>query len=451
MTDTTMPTHHLTSGSLLARNSTINIAGQAIPLLSGLVSIPLIIAGLGVERFGVLTLTWIVIGYFGIFDLGLGRALTKLAADRIGSHREADIPQTARTALSLMTALGIAAALIIIPASPWLVTTLFRLDGSIRQESLHCFYLLACSLPLVTSTTGLIGLLQAYQKFGLINSIRIPMGVFNFLGPLLVLPFLNSLVAVVGILVAGRLVAWLVYLKVTMACVPGLLGRPWIKRTLVKPLFSFGGWLTVSNIIGPLLLYADRFLIASLLSVAAVAYYTTPYEVVTKLIIIPAAVVGVLFPAFSTAFSADGSRALFLYRQSIKYVSAIMIPAALLIIIFARQGLTFWLGQEFAEQSYRVAQILTAGCLINGYGLISQSFVQAAGRPDLTAKLHLLELPAYASYLWALTTGYGINGAATAWFIRVTISALVLAVLARLVTVRAPQPADVPGPAGSNP
>lgn len=437
MTNATVQTHPLTAGSVLTRNSTINMAGHAIPLLAGLVSIPIIIGELGVERFGVLTLTWIVIGYFGIFDLGLGRALTKLAADRLGDHRETDIPEVAWTALLLMTGLGVIAALIIFLISPWLVTTILNLRGSLQQETLYSFYLLAGSIPLVISTTGLIGLLQAYQKFGRINSIRIPMGVFSFLSPLLVFPFTNSLVAIVGVLVIGRIIAWIIYFNVNIKTIPGLLEKTRINRAMIKPLLGFGGWMTVSNIVGPLLLYADRFLIASLLSAAAVAYYTTPYEVVTKLIIIPASVVGVLFPAFSTAFAGNGARAIFLYKQSVKYVSAIMIPVALAIIVFSKPGLTLWLGQEFAEHSYRVAQILTAGCLINGYGLISQSLVQASGRPDLTAKLHLMELPAYAAYLWFLTTSYGITGAATAWFIRVTISALILAILASLATRKA--------------
>ena len=434
MTITTTKFHPLTSGSLLAKNSIINIAGQVIPLLAGLISIPIIIAELGVERFGILTLTWVIIGYFGIFDLGLGRALTKLAADRIGNQREADIPSLAWTALLLMTALGVFAAVIIFLISPWLVETILNVRGSIQKETLHSFYLVAGSIPLVISTTGLIGLLQAYQKFGLINSVRIPLGVFNFLSPLLVFPFTNSLVAIVIILVFGRIIAWIIYFILTTRIIPGMLNKVKVNRATIIPLLSFGGWMTVSSIVGPLLLYADRFLIASLVTVAAVAYYTTPYEVVTKLIIIPASMVGVLFPAFSTSFLNNGDRALFLYKQAIKYISIIMVPAVLIVIVFSKQGLTLWLGQEFAEQSFHVAQILAAGCLMNSYGLISQSLVQASGRPDLTAKLHLLELPFYITYLWLLTNNYGITGAATAWFIRVTISAILLAALAKYIT-----------------
>ncbi|MCI0403070.1 MAG: flippase, partial [Acidobacteria bacterium] len=50
----------------------------------GVLCIPPIIAGLGAERFGLLALAWAVLGYFNIFDLGLGRATTKFVAESLG-------------------------------------------------------------------------------------------------------------------------------------------------------------------------------------------------------------------------------------------------------------------------------------------------------------------------------------------------------------------------------
>ena len=40
-----------------------------------------------------------------------------------------------------------------------------------------------------------------------------------------------------------------------------------------KALLSFGGWITVSNIVSPLLVYVDRFVIWSFISMEAVAWY----------------------------------------------------------------------------------------------------------------------------------------------------------------------------------
>ena len=71
-----------------------------------LFAIPLLVKGLGVDRFGVLTLAWMVIGYFSLFDLGLGRALTKLVAEKLGEERAQEIPAIVWTTLLLMLAFG---------------------------------------------------------------------------------------------------------------------------------------------------------------------------------------------------------------------------------------------------------------------------------------------------------------------------------------------------------
>ena len=56
--------------------------------------------------------------------------------------------------------------------------------------------------------------------------------------------------------------------------------------------------------------------------------------------------------------------------------------------------------------------------------------MQAYGRPDLTAKLHVVELALYLPYMWWLIERHGIEGAAVAWVVRVAISTVALAVMA---------------------
>ena len=62
---------------LLTQNALFNLIGTALPLGVGLISIPIVIDALGLEVFGLLTLIWTAIGYFGLFDFGMGRALTQ--------------------------------------------------------------------------------------------------------------------------------------------------------------------------------------------------------------------------------------------------------------------------------------------------------------------------------------------------------------------------------------
>ncbi|NOY71291.1 MAG: oligosaccharide flippase family protein, partial [Gammaproteobacteria bacterium] len=199
---------------------------------------------------------------------------------------------------------------------------------------------------------------------------------------------------------------------------------------MFKPLISFGGWMTVSNIISPLMVYLDRFLIGAVLTMAAVSYYATPYEVVTRLLIIPGALMSVMFPAFATVLSHDKEYAAQLYGKTVKYIFLLLFPAVLVIVTFAREGLTLWLGSDFAENSTLVLQILAVGVFLNAHANVPFGLVQSAGRPDLTAKLHVAELPFYLLILWWLLNDYGIVGVAIAWLLRVVVDTLVLFVMA---------------------
>jgi O-antigen/teichoic acid export membrane protein len=84
-----------------------------------------------------------------------------------------------------------------------------------------------------------------------------------------------------------------------------------------------------------------------------------------------------------------------------------------------------------------MAQLLGIGVLINSFGHLSGAIVQAFGPPDLTAKLHMAELVLYVPYLWWLVGAYGIDGAAIAWVVGVSISTVLLYVIADRIVARA--------------
>src|SRR5215469_5872855 len=203
----TAKTHngHLTSGRLLARNTLWNLLGSGAPMAIAVFCIPVLIRGLGKDRFGVLTLAWALIGYASLFDFGLGRALTQLVARKLGAGQEKEIPSLVWTSLLLMLLLGIAGAAVVFLISPWLVGRGLHIPVALQSETLQSFRLLGISLPFVITTAGLRGLLEAHQRFELTNALRIPMGVFSFAGPLLALLFSKSLVTVIAVLVAGRI------------------------------------------------------------------------------------------------------------------------------------------------------------------------------------------------------------------------------------------------------
>lgn len=404
--------------------------GAGAPLLAAVVAIPPLIAGMGTTRFGVLSLAWVVVGYFSLFDFGLGRAMTQLVARKIGDGRSDQLPTLVRTGMSMMVALGVLGAMLIAVVSPWLVGGPLEIPTELRDETLTAFFILAASIPLVIATTAMRGVLEALQRFDIVNLVRAPLGVLTYAGPLAVLPFSNRLPEMVGALVVARLVSMLAYLVVGLRLYPELAQRAPVERQIARQLLGFGGWMTVSNIAAPLLLYASRLALAVGVSAEAVGYFSTPYDVVINLLLIPSIFVSVLFPVFAKQLPTDPSGMRRLYRRSLWQMSALMVPACAITWAIALPALSWWISPEFAERSYRVAQWLAIGIFINSFGHVSQSLVQAYGRPDLTAKLHVVELVFYLPYMWWLIEHHGIVGAAISWVIRVAISTAALAVMA---------------------
>lgn len=416
----------LTSGGRLARNTVWNLIGSCAPLVVAALTIPPIINGLGTDRFGVLTLAWAVIGYFSLFDLGIGRALTQMVAEKLGAGREDEVRPIVWTSLFLMLVSGTVGTFVLGIFSRSLVIDILKIPAALQTESIYAFYALAVSVPIVVTTAGLRGVLEAYQHFGLVNAIRVPLGILTFLGPFIVLPFSNSLFVIVAVLVAGRVVATVAHLLACFHVNPALRNAVILQRSAIKTLLHFGGWMTVTNIVSPVMVYLDRFMIGAIISIAAAAYYTAPYEVVTKLLLIPSAIMGVLFPAFAFGLTQDRNRTAQLFHKGIKYVFLALFPLTLSIVTFAHEGLKFWLGDEFAQNSTHVLQWIAIGVLINGLAQIPFALIQGAGRPDLTAKLHLIELPIYLVSVWWLVGLYGIEGAAISWVGRVAVDAVLL-------------------------
>jgi len=421
----------LLSVPILASSALWSLTAQALPALVGVVTIPFIVQGLGVERFGVLTLAWMVIGYFGLLDLGLGRAVTKLAAEFLVSAERPHFDRLVWTAWYLMLGLGLAGALVLATIAPWLVRTAVKIPPEIQPETLQTFYLLAASIPIVVLTTGFRGVLEAAQHFRLTSLIKIPMGVLTFLTPLFVLRFSTNLAVIVLALIAVRLLGAIAYAVMCHRAVHIVPTPPSIDRNSARALLGHGAWMTVSNVVSPLMMSVDRFFVGAFLSVAAVAYYATPFEAVTKLLIIPSAVAAVLFPAFSTASVIDPGRMVKLFRMGLWAVFLSMYPIAFVVITFAPELLRLWLGATFAAESTTALRWLTVGVFMNSLAALPFALLQGVGRSETTAKIHLLEAPIYLVLMIWLIRQFGITGAAIAWGARTTLDLLLLSWYAR--------------------
>ena len=431
----------------LLTNTGWNLAGQLVPLLVGLAVLPLLIRTLGLDRYGFLTLVWVLVGYASVFDLGIGRAIIRVVALRLSRADPAGAHHIARVGLSFMGAFGLVVGSVFALSSAWLVEHVFTLPPALLGEALGAMGLLAASLPFVMLTSGYTGVLAAHEQFRGINIVRALMGVASYVGPLLLALWVNRLDVLVAFTLVMRVLATAVHAVLARrSC--GFTFRPLVPdRDSARELLSLGGWMSVSNLISPMLSYLDRLLLGALVPVRMVAFYATPFDLVNRSTILPQALMASIFPAVAAVEpGSDAARRAMLHTTRLLFV--VSLPVAFTFVALARPGLQLWLGDEFAELAAPVLQVLAVGVMLNMLAQAPATLIQAAGQPRVMALLHLAELPVFVAVLYLLTQHFGIVGTAVAAALRSALDGLAVWVLARRDVARGPiawRHAVVPG------
>lgn len=428
------------SGQTLARNTILNFGARLVSLAIAVAAMPYVIHHLGPDRFGLLSLAWIVVGYFALFDLGIGPATTKFVAELLGKGEAEKLPELVWTALASQVCFGFVAGILLAAATPALVSDVLRIPASLQTEARVVFFILAVSFPIDFANGSLQGVLMATQRFDLVNAVAVPSSALTYLVPVGALALGFGLPAIVLGLVVARLAAAAVLFALDARVHPSLAHGIRFNRRLVRSLVGYGGWVTVSGAVGPVLVYFDRFLIGALISIAAVGFYQPPYMISTKLWILPTSLMTTLFPAFSSsAGRGDMEWVGNALIRSLKFLLLLVGPVAVVLVFFAHPILTIWLGPKFAAEGTAALQILAVGVLINSLAQAPSGLLLGIGRPDLTAKFHLAELPVHVVLAWVLVSRFGLAGASLVWTIRVSVDFILLTIAACRVTHISPR------------
>ncbi len=353
----------------IVKNVGSGFLAQAWTVLLGFFALPVLVRGLGAERYGLLALSLALIGFAAVADLGVGRAASKFIAEdyeRGEIGRTQKFVNTALTVSVIMGALGTAALLLI---TPLLVEHAFHICDQVRGEAQAVFALTSAGLLPVLLRILLDGVLAGHHRIAFLNLTNMMANT------------LKAGLSVVAIL-TGYSVTAIVAINVGV-CFFHAAGLGWYTRrffagrlrltlswetSIARQLLELGLPATVSWVLANVVfLYADRFLIGVFLPLAMVGYYTLAFDIVTKQWYVSNSVAQAFFPVFSGE-SVTGSGALERsYLQATKALAVTVTGAAMLLIVFGRELLAYWIGPEFAAHSSATLTVLALGVLLSCY------------------------------------------------------------------------------------
>jgi O-antigen/teichoic acid export membrane protein len=366
--------------SLVARNAFAGYLGWIVNLGIGLVLTPILLHHLGVEGFGVWTLSLTIASYVGMVELGLGVATVRQIAAALAVRDTLRASVVAASARALYLSLGVLGTALL--AGLVMVPGLIAATGRASTENMRLAVLVLGTGYLLTLSTSI------YPTVA-IGAGRVDVGIAIGVTARLV----TAVAQIVVVLVSANVVALAVVTAAGGVC--GTLAVRQAARRLFREievklaLASRGmarqllasGWRNAAVVAAAAVaLQSDTIVVGAILGAAAVASYGIAVRVATMALSLATRPTDVLVPTFAHAGALDDreriTRAL---AESILLARAALVGALVVFVGFGNSILKIWLG-TVPHNASTVLVILVLGAAVSAPGYSCFIFLSGIGR-----------------------------------------------------------------------
>ena len=370
-----------------------------------------------------LAIIWLLTGYFGVFDLGLGRAtaFSIAQADGEDSNRQSQI---FRTSLWLNLAFGLIGAAVLYAVITPLFAYVFDVPTALSTELAPTLPWICLIVPLLTLEGVFSGALIGKQRFLALNTRSIAATALAQVIPLAAVWWIAPRLDVaIYATISARALGTAMIAAIAFGAIPSCREKRPSDVSLAKQLLSYGGWISLGRALTQLVASFDRFLIASMIGPTAVTHYSVPFQLVSRGSIVPNALGGALFPRLA-AMEDEASRAMAL--RAIRANAAVMGVICCAGIVILPWFLEFWIDREFAERAALVGQLIALSVWLNAVALVPHNLLEAQGRPRETLIIALIQAVPFILLAIAGISWLGIVGVALARNARSLMDAVLL-------------------------
>jgi O-antigen/teichoic acid export membrane protein len=402
----------------IAKNVGSGLLAQVWSVLLGLVALPILVRGLGPDRYGLLALCLAIIGFASIADLGVGRAASKYLAEDFEKREHSRIQKHVSTALTVCTLMGLAGTLILVSMSSIFVQRIFRVPPAMEAEAKAAICIMALGLLPVLLRILFDGVLAGHHRIALLSAGNT---ISNTLKAALSIAAIVGGYSLLAVVLANVVVSYLhaigLWLYVRRYWNDEFKIRLGWDTQIARQLLSLGIGSSISFIIGwVMFLYLDRFLIASFLAVSLVGYYSAAFDVASKQWYVAFSVAQAFFPEFSGKAVSSTRDLQRRYLQANKVVAVGASGLAMLLLVFGREFLTYWISPDFGVRAGSVMVLLSLALMLSSYVVIPyNTIIAAAARPDVCTRFFVVAMAIHLVVSILLMKLLGMIGVALAF------------------------------------
>jgi O-antigen/teichoic acid export membrane protein len=188
-------------------------------------------------------------------------------------------------------------------------------------------------------------------------------------------------------------------------------------KTNLKTLFQYGTPLYVSVLLAGFLPLFMNLMLAFFTTDIDIGNYKAAINFATLLTVLAVPVTTVLLPAFSKLQQTNSTKTRDFFQISLKFTTIIVMPVALLIMIFSREIVQIVYGQTYQTASL----FLSTYCLVYflvGIGYLTlPSLFNGLGETKTTMKIGIINFAILATLAAPLTQAFGVHGVIAAFLV----------------------------------
>ena len=409
----------------LVKNAIYNSSSWGINAIIAFFITPFLVLKLTVEGYGVYALITGLIGFYGLLDLDLGRAVTKFVAHYNAENNIRAIHESINAALIIQLIIGVSGSIVLFLFSKNIIL-LLHITKSYFNDAYIGIHIVAFSFLLNLLTATFLSALNGLQLYNITSKIEILNNlvlnililVLLILGYGLIEIFISYLVSSIVnfiinlVIVKTKFPKWNIFIKVS------------IKR--IKELFGFGSYMVIARTSNLFSNYLTKYLVGFILGPAAVTFYVVPNKIL-------AVIGGVLSNAFTVIFPfasdlnarEDFTKIKKLFSISVKIFISLSLPLFLFTIVFSKEILSLWISKQFAIDSWQLLSLLSISGFIGSLSTVPNNILLGLGKTRILGLFALLTLSIYIITFYVMPSIFGLLGVGIA-FVLSTIPGIIL-------------------------
>jgi O-antigen/teichoic acid export membrane protein len=237
--------------------------------------VPFLLIHLGKEGYGLIALLGVIVSMSEVADLGLRGALGRELAEQVARKDRPAINELASTALLLYLAIASILAFLSWMLAPWLVEV-FKVSAHLQRDAVWMIRIYS-SVTFIFSfiTPVFTAILSSYNRFDVVNTVRIIRGIASGLVLFAVIPVIdNALYGWTAVMLVFQAVAIvLMYVFYRRICEEVQIGVRFLNPARLRPLFKLGGNIYALQMTRALSERSDPLIISYFFGPIGVALY----------------------------------------------------------------------------------------------------------------------------------------------------------------------------------